>query len=134
MLNDVAVFFNPVSNIFSSLTTNGVNSCSLSVQVSLKTEREKKKEMYFPIRKYAIKVQDRIYFGRAFCVLNQNILVKLLSMQILFSFVSFGAYDIRHMTDMELHLFQVSSLFLFYVEHPVIFDLKGFKAYSHLIG
>lgn len=27
-----------------------------ALQLSLKTEREKKKEMYFPIRKYAIKV------------------------------------------------------------------------------
>ena len=26
------------------------------MQASLKTEREKKKEMYFPLRKYAIKV------------------------------------------------------------------------------
>lgn len=26
------------------------------VQASLKTEREKKKELYFPLRKYAIKV------------------------------------------------------------------------------
>nr|GMD22581.1 60S ribosomal protein L35 [Ipomoea batatas] len=26
------------------------------VQASLKTERQKKKEMYFPVRKYAIKV------------------------------------------------------------------------------
>lgn len=33
-----------------------MNFYSLSVQASLKTEREKKKEMYFPLRKYAIKV------------------------------------------------------------------------------
>ncbi|PHT48869.1 60S ribosomal protein L35, partial [Capsicum baccatum] len=45
-------------------------------QASLKTEREKKKEMYFPLR----------------------------------NFLSFGAYDIINMTDMELYLFQISSV------------------------
>lgn len=31
--------------------------CALSMlQTSLKTEKQKKKEMYFPLRKYAIKV------------------------------------------------------------------------------
>lgn len=36
-------------------------------------------------------------------------------MQILFSLLSFGAYDIRNMTDMELYLILVSSVCLFYV-------------------
>lgn len=33
-----------------------LNVYLIYMQVSLKTEREKKKKMYFPVRKYAIKV------------------------------------------------------------------------------
>ena len=40
---------------WASLKTDLLIYCS-NMQASLKTEREKKKEMYYPMRKYAIKV------------------------------------------------------------------------------
>ncbi|KVI04956.1 Ribosomal protein L29 [Cynara cardunculus var. scolymus] len=43
-------------NEFFSLVENSNMNPYNAMQVSLKTEREKKKEKYFPLRKYAIKV------------------------------------------------------------------------------
>ncbi|PHU18567.1 60S ribosomal protein L35, partial [Capsicum chinense] len=69
-------------------------------QASLKTEREKKKEMYFPLR----------------------------------NFLSFGAYDIINMIDMELYLFQISSVLPFLCYEKYL-DLMQFGVrYKEIMG